>query len=37
VPAGLPPERWAALRAVASHCTVHNTLTSPPSVIIDLR
>jgi putative redox protein len=37
VPAGLPPERWAALRAVASHCTVHNTLASPPSVIIDLR
>jgi uncharacterized OsmC-like protein len=37
VPAGLPPERWAALRAVASHCTVHNTLTSPPSVIIDLQ
>jgi uncharacterized OsmC-like protein len=37
VPAGLPPERWAALRAVTSHCTVHNTLTSPPSVIIDLQ
>jgi len=37
VPAGLPPERWAALRAVASHCTVHNTLASPPSVTIDLQ
>jgi putative redox protein len=37
VPAGLPPERWAALRAVASHCTVHNTLTSPPSITIDLQ
>jgi putative redox protein len=37
VPAGLPPQRWAALRAVVSHCTVHNSLTSPPSVSIDLR
>ena len=37
VPADLPPERWAALRAVASHCTVHNSLASPPSVSIDLQ
>ena len=37
VPAGLPPERWAALRAVASHCTVHNSLASPLSVTIDLQ
>ena len=37
VPAGLPPERWAALRAVVSHCTVHNTLGSPPSITIDLQ
>jgi putative redox protein len=37
VPAGLPPQRWAALRAVVSHCTVHNSLASPPSVIIDLQ
>jgi len=37
VPAGLPPERWAALRAVVSHCTVHNSLASPPPVTIDLR
>jgi putative redox protein len=37
VPAGLPPERWAALRAVASHCTVHNSLASPPPVTIDLQ
>ncbi len=37
VPAGLPPERSAALRAVASHCTVHNTLASSPSVTIDLQ
>ena len=37
VPADLPPERWAALRAVASHCTVHNSLASPPSITIDLQ
>jgi putative redox protein len=36
VPDDLPPERWPALRAVASHCTVHNSLTAPPSVAIDL-
>jgi len=37
VPAGLPPQRRAALRAVVSHCTVHNSLASPPSVTIDLQ
>jgi uncharacterized OsmC-like protein len=37
VPADLPPERWAALRAVISHCTVHNSLASPPPVTIDLQ
>lgn len=37
VPAGVPPERWAALQAVASHCTVHNSLTQPPRVDITLR
>jgi putative redox protein len=37
VPAGLPPRRWAALRAVVSHCTVHNSLAVPPSVAIDLQ
>jgi putative redox protein len=36
VPDGLPPERWAALRAVVSHCTVHNSLAVPPPVTIDL-
>ena len=36
VPAGLPAERWPALRAVVSHCTVHNSLNAPPSVAIDL-
>ncbi len=37
VPAGVPRERWAALQAVASHCTVHNTLEQPPHVDITLR
>jgi putative redox protein len=36
VPAGLPAGRWPALRAVASHCTVHNSLAVPPAVAIDL-
>lgn len=33
---GLPPERRDALLAVASHCTVHNTMRQPPSVSITL-
>jgi uncharacterized OsmC-like protein len=36
VPEGVPHERRAALLAVASHCTVHNTLEDPPAVSIDL-
>jgi uncharacterized OsmC-like protein len=36
VPEELPEERKAALLAVASHCTVHNTLEDPPEVSIDL-
>ncbi|MFE9095903.1 OsmC family protein [Streptomyces sp. NPDC007264] len=35
-PPGLPDERRAALLAVASHCTVHNTLQQPPEVDIEL-
>ena len=35
-PAGIPPGREAALLAVASHCTVHNTLHQPPDVAIEL-
>jgi putative redox protein len=35
-PAGLPAERRAAFLAVASHCTVHNTLHEPPVVDIAL-
>jgi len=36
VPAGLPLARWPALRSVVAHCTVHNSLTTAPSVDIDL-
>ena len=35
-PADLPTARRSALHAMVSHCTVHNSLTSPPSVAIDL-
>jgi putative redox protein len=35
-PAGLPPQRWPGLLAVASHCTVHNSLQHTPEVAIDL-
>jgi putative redox protein len=33
---GLPEQRRAALLAVASHCTVHNTLRHEPSVSVEL-
>ena len=36
VPGGVPPNRQAALLAVASHCTVHNTLRQPPDIAIEL-
>lgn len=35
-PAALPPERRDAFLAVASHCTVHNTLQNPPEAKIRL-
>lgn len=35
-PGALPPERRDAFLAVASHCTVHNTLTEAPDVRITL-
>ena len=35
-PDGLPEERRDAFLAVASHCTVHNTLLQPPDVEIAL-
>jgi putative redox protein len=37
VPGGVPEERRAPLLAVASHCTVHNTLQQAPEVTIELR
>lgn len=37
VPAGVPADRREALLAVASHCTVHNSLTTPPDVSITLE
>jgi uncharacterized OsmC-like protein len=36
VPDGLPEQRWPALKAVVEHCTVHNSLTTPPAISIDL-
>jgi uncharacterized OsmC-like protein len=35
-PAGLPAERRDAFLAVASHCTVHNTLMSEPEITFTL-
>lgn len=35
-PPELPERRRAALLAVASHCTVHNTLHQPPEIDIEL-
>lgn len=34
LPAGIPAERVPGLVAVASHCTVHNSLEHPPEVTI---
>jgi uncharacterized OsmC-like protein len=36
LPDGVPKAAHARLLAVASHCTVHNTLESPPRVSIEL-
>jgi uncharacterized OsmC-like protein len=36
VPEGVPADRLDALLAVATHCTVHNTLASGPEVSITL-
>lgn len=35
-PAALPAARRDAFLAVASHCTVHNTLTEPPTIAVTL-
>lgn len=34
IPAGVPAERREALLAVASHCTVHNTLMTVPEITV---
>lgn len=36
LPEGVPEEKRQALLAVASHCTVHNTLTHTPEVLVQL-
>jgi len=36
VPEGVPADRMDALLAVATHCTVHNTLSCEPEVTITL-
>jgi putative redox protein len=36
VPSGIPAQRRDALLAVASHCTVHNTLRREPQVSVEL-
>ncbi len=36
VPAGVPELRREALLAMATHCTVHNSLHTPPTVDITL-
>jgi uncharacterized OsmC-like protein len=36
LPAGVPEARRRSLLAVASHCTVHNSLRTPPEVTITL-
>ncbi|WP_411158572.1 OsmC family protein [Streptomyces sp. TRM68416] len=36
-PPDLPRQRRDALLAVASHCTVHNTLHQPPAVTVELE
>lgn len=37
VPDGLTGEQRRALLAVATHCTVHNSLRQPPAVTVDLN
>lgn len=37
LPADIPEERIPALMAVATHCTVHNTLVQPPEVQFDFE
>jgi uncharacterized OsmC-like protein len=36
-PSGFPPERIPALLAVASHCTVHNSIHQAPDITISVE
>lgn len=36
LPDGVPEDKRAPLLAVASHCTVHNTLEHPPEIRVEL-
>jgi uncharacterized OsmC-like protein len=36
LPAGIPEDKRDALLAVATHCTIHNTLNTPPKISLDL-
>ena len=36
-PAGFPPERFAPLAAVASHCTVHNSIDRAPRIRVGVE
>ncbi len=36
VPAGVPEERRDALLAMATHCTVHNSITTAPEIRVEL-
>jgi uncharacterized OsmC-like protein len=36
VPAGVPEERRNALLAMATHCTVHNSITTAPEIQVEL-
>jgi uncharacterized OsmC-like protein len=36
IPPAVPTERHGALLAVAAHCTVHNTLSHPPDIAVDI-
>jgi putative redox protein len=36
LPYELPPGRRDGLLAVAGHCTVHNSITTTPNIVIEL-
>lgn len=36
VPGGMPEKLLRGLRAVISHCRVHNTLRQPPEIVVDI-